>query len=78
MITSTMLHNITHDKLLHFAVSALMGSALRWCGVEWWAVLLIVMTIGVAKELYDQISKKGSPEWKDLLADLLGALVGGL
>jgi uncharacterized protein YfiM (DUF2279 family) len=55
-----------------------MGSALRWCGVEWWAVLLIVMTIGVAKELYDQISKKGTPEWKDLLADLLGALVGGL
>ena len=69
---------ISNDKLKHFAVSALMGSALRWCGVEWYWVLAIVMTIGIGKEVYDKVTSKGKAEWKDLLADAVGAIVGGI
>ncbi|MDZ7363718.1 MAG: hypothetical protein ONB46_23830 [candidate division KSB1 bacterium] len=27
---------------------------------------------GIAKEIYDKASRRGTPSWKDLLADLLG------
>jgi uncharacterized protein YfiM (DUF2279 family) len=27
---------------------------------------------GIAKEIYDTISRRGTPSWKDLLADLIG------
>ena len=69
---------LAKDKLLHFAVSALMGSALRWCGAEWYWAVAIVMAIGIGKEVYDKVSGKGNCEWGDLLADLLGAVTGGI
>jgi uncharacterized protein YfiM (DUF2279 family) len=30
------------------------------------------LLIGIAKEIYDGISRRGTPSWKDLLADLAG------
>ena len=30
------------------------------------------LSIGIGKELYDKFSKKGTPSYKDLIADLLG------
>jgi len=30
------------------------------------------LTIGIAKEIYDQTSGRGTPSWKDLLADVVG------
>ena len=69
---------ITYDKLLHFAVCAILSTFLRVLGIEWHYTLLIVMSIGVGKEIYDKVSKKGTPEWKDILADFIGALVGVL
>jgi uncharacterized protein YfiM (DUF2279 family) len=30
------------------------------------------LMIGIAKEIYDQTSRRGTPSWKDLLADLVG------
>jgi uncharacterized protein YfiM (DUF2279 family) len=27
---------------------------------------------GIAKEIYDKVSRRGTPSWKDLLADLIG------
>ncbi|MCI0697806.1 hypothetical protein L0337_38135 [candidate division KSB1 bacterium] len=31
------------------------------------------LVIGIAKEIYDKVSRRGTPSWKDLLADLAGA-----
>lgn len=31
------------------------------------------LVIGIAKEIYDKASRRGTPSWKDLLADLAGA-----
>jgi len=31
-----------------------------------------VLAIGLAKEIYDQASGRGTPSWKDLLADVVG------
>lgn len=30
------------------------------------------LVIGLAKEVYDQVSRRGTPGWKDLLADVIG------
>jgi uncharacterized protein YfiM (DUF2279 family) len=30
------------------------------------------LAIGIAKEIYDKVSRRGTPSWKDLLADLAG------
>ncbi|MDZ7312790.1 MAG: hypothetical protein ONB45_16115 [candidate division KSB1 bacterium] len=30
------------------------------------------LTIGIAKEIYDAISRRGTPSWKDVLADVAG------
>jgi len=35
-------------------------------------------SLGVMKEIYDGTSKKGTPSWKDLLADVLGIAMAGL
>ncbi len=31
------------------------------------------LLLGVAKEIYDAVSHRGTPSWKDLVADLVGA-----
>ena len=37
------------------------------------------LAIGIAKEIYDKVSRRGTPSWKDLLADLAGvALAVGI
>lgn len=30
------------------------------------------LIIGAAKEIYDRVSRRGTPSWKDLLADVVG------
>lgn len=70
--------NIPYDKLLHFAVCAVLSTLLKVVCIEWHYTLLIVMGVGVGKEIYDKVTKKGCAEWKDILADFVGALVGVL
>lgn len=37
------------------------------------------LAIGIAKEIYDKVRRRGTPSWKDLLADLAGvALAVGI
>jgi VanZ family protein len=68
---------LTHDKLLHFALSAIISMVLS-AFLPSWAAICITMGIGIAKELYDHFSKQGQAEVADLLADLIGAIVGGV
>lgn len=68
---------LAEDKLKHTVVSAIMAVALNLF-IPWWVAAGITFAIGVGKEVYDKVTGKGHPEWKDLLADLVGILIGVL
>lgn len=63
------------DKLKHIVVSAIIMVALSLVLPKWVAAI-ITLTIGIGKEVYDKVSKKGWAEWKDLVADLIGIVIG--
>lgn len=65
------------DKLLHFAVYAVLGALLRaWRGPLWLTVLLGAAW-GASDEFHQWFVPGRFVESADLLADALGALVGG-
>jgi hypothetical protein len=65
------------DKLKHIVVSAIIMVALSLVLPKWIAAI-ITLSIGIGKEVYDKVSKKGCAEWKDLVADCIGILIGVL
>lgn len=63
------------DGLLHIETSAIIAVAgLGLFG--WLAGILITVVIGVAKEIYDRVSGKGTAEWHDVICDAIGLAVG--
>lgn len=68
---------LSEDKLKHIVVSAIIAVALNLF-LPWWVAALITLAIGVGKEVYDKVSGKGCSEWEDLLADVIGILIGVL
>lgn len=68
---------LTEDKLKHVVVSAIIAVALNLV-LPWWVAGLITLAIGVGKEIYDKRSKQGCAEWEDLVADVVGILIGVL
>lgn len=66
---------IGEDKLKHIVVSAIIAVVLNLL-LPWWVAALIVLAIGIGKEVYDKTTNKGCPEWKDLLADIIGIIIG--
>lgn len=65
------------DKLLHISVSMVLTLELRRF-LSYWQAALIVLSIGVAKEVYDKVSGKGTAEWKDIIADCIGIGLGSI
>lgn len=68
---------MTIDKYKHVVVSAIIAVLLSLF-LPWWVAALITLAIGVCKEVYDKVSGWGCSEWGDLLADLIGILIGVL
>ena len=66
---------ITEDKLKHIVVSAIIAVALNLL-LPWWVAGLVTLAIGVGKEVYDKVSGKGCAEWKDIVCDIVGILIG--
>ena len=66
---------LLEDKLKHIVVSAIIAVALNLI-LPWWVAGLVTLAIGVGKEVYDKVSGKGHAEWEDLVADLVGILIG--
>lgn len=65
---------IAADKLGHIKMCAgiaLVASLLTTPQIGF----SVAMTVGVGKELWD-LCGFGTPEWADLLADLVGAIIG--
>ena len=68
---------ITEDKLKHVLVSAIIAVILSLF-LPWWGAALITLAIGIGKEVYDKVSGTGCAEWLDLLADIVGIIIGVL
>lgn len=41
-----------------------------------WVAAALVLLIGIIKEVYDKVSKKGYAEWKDIACDIAGIIIG--
>lgn len=66
---------LAEDKLKHIVVSAIIAVALNLI-LPWWVTGILTLCVGIGKEVYDKVSGKGHPEWEDLLADIVGILIG--
>lgn len=69
------LGKITKDKWEHYAV-ALTLTCLFDIFLQTWLAAIVVLAISIGKEVYDKVSGKGTPDWYDLLADVLGIAIG--
>lgn len=65
------------DHLLHLLVSAVIMAVLSYFLPAPWA-FCITLLIGIGKEVYDKVSKKGTAELSDLFFDFLGAFGMGV
>lgn len=66
---------LAEDKLKHVVVSAVIATVLSLF-FPWWVAGGMTFAVGVGKEVYDMVSGKGCSEWEDLLADVVGILIG--
>lgn len=66
------------DGLAHILVSLVLCAVLG-VFLPLWAAVLIVLAIGIAKELvWDLWLEKGTAEWRDIVSDAVGILLGVL
>ena len=63
------------DGMEHLILSAFIACILNIV-LPWWLAAIITLAVGIGKEVYDKVSGKGNAECKDLLADLVGILIG--
>ena len=62
---------LAKDKLLHIAAGALTGLLAFLIG---WYALLVVVVVGVSKEVYDE-QQYGGFDWLDTLATFCGGAI---
>jgi hypothetical protein len=68
---------IGFDGLMHIVLSAIMVGILKHIIGALGAVAVVAL-IGIGKEIYDRRTGKGCAEFKDLVCDLTGIIVGVL
>ena len=64
-----------NDGMMHVILSALICVVLNIV-LPWELAGMITLAIGIGKELYDKYSGQGCAEYKDLICDLFGILLG--
>lgn len=70
---------IAHDKSLHALGGSLMGAigalVAYWAGSpEWLGAFALAAAVGAGKEVFDLVSRRGTPCWMDAWATVAGAL----
>ena len=66
------------DGLLHILCSLVLCAVLA-AFLPWWAAVLISLAVGFIKELvWDLWMEKGTAEWRDIVSDAVGILLGVL
>lgn len=73
--TSLCVSAVEQDKLLHAGVSTVIGGVAYTYTESWLLSMSGCMTVGVVKEVYDEIDYGGF-DHKDLIADGVGCLFG--
>jgi len=77
--------SIPIDKQRHFAVCLVLAVGLSpvlmivlpvWLAIG--VAVIAVSLFGIAYEIYQKISGKGVFDWGDILADVIGAVAGGV
>ena len=64
------------DGLAHVLVSLVLCAVLG-AFLPLWTAALISLAVGFIKELaWDKLLKKGTAEWRDIIADAVGILLG--
>ena len=64
---------IPTDKINHFIAGTIIYLFSQFIFTMWVALIPVIL-IGTVKEVYDYISKKGTPEINDLLYTIYGAI----
>ena len=59
----------------HIILSAILTVVGKWL-LPVWVAVGVVLAIGIAKEVYDKVSGRGCAEWKDLVCDVVGIVIG--
>lgn len=66
------------DGLAHVLASLVLCAVLG-AFLPLWAAVLVTLAVGVAKELvWDMWMKKGTAEWRDMVSDTVGIVLGVL
>lgn len=66
------------DGLAHILCSLVLCAVLG-AFMPLWAAVLVTLAVGVAKELvWDLWLKKGTAEWRDIVSDSVGIVLGVL
>ena len=64
------------DGLAHVLASLVLCAVLG-AFLPLWAAVLVTLAVGFIKELvWDKLLKKGTAEWRDIIADAVGILLG--
>lgn len=66
---------IGFDGLLHIVLSAIMVGILKHI-IGALLTVAVVAFIGIGKEIYDRRTGKGCAEFKDMVCDLVGIMIG--
>jgi hypothetical protein len=67
---------IEKDKLLHFGVSAAIVLLVTFFAGNVLAGIVLALVAGLGKELFDLLIRKTEFSWDDVVADILGIIVG--
>lgn len=77
MTMNRIINIIGLDGLLHFSCCAIIAVCVKLAfGVL--AAVVVSLTIGILKEAYDKWTGRGTAEWKDIICDIAGTLIGVL
>lgn len=68
--------DIQPDKYMHYAVCVTIAIFVGF--IAWWFGLITAIAIGVMKEVIDSQESQNNFSISDLIADILGAVVGTL
>tara|TARA_R110000868_G_scaffold358221_1_gene619720 strand:- start:1067 stop:1360 length:294 start_codon:yes stop_codon:yes gene_type:complete len=63
------------DKYYHYCVGQIIFTCCYVVGLSWVISLTVVAVIAAAKEIYDKVSGKGTPEVLDFIATVVGTLI---
>ena len=64
------------DKLFHAIVSCGIMLVFLWLYGSFWPAFILTLSAGIAKEVYDSYQKDNYFDWWDIVADLVGIIIG--